>query len=211
MAGQIAKLQDAAQVIGSAGSDDKVKLVEEYGYDAACNYKNGPVAEQLTQAAPDGTDVFFDNVGGDRVTCPLLVMWGTEGFVGRHYDVAAVWRPYATDRSTTAITSAGNFLAEDAPVATAAALTQFLRWPWQHPLPARPRSPAPRRARRRPGGWSGQAGRVPTDRHNESMAVITCRCAPPVSCEGNHITTILQLRVRRIKTFNLHRPAPRPA
>lgn len=64
---------------------------------------------------------------GDRVTCPLLVMWGTEGFVGRHYDVAAVWRSYATDMSTTAIASAGHFLAEEAPAATAAALTKFLR------------------------------------------------------------------------------------
>ena len=60
VAGQIAKLQGAARVIGSAGSDDKVKLLtEEYGYDAAFNYKNGLGAEQLAQAAPDGIDVFF--------------------------------------------------------------------------------------------------------------------------------------------------------
>ncbi|MEJ3747830.1 alpha/beta hydrolase [Actinomycetes bacterium KLBMP 9797] len=65
--------------------------------------------------------------GGDRITCPLLVMWGTAGFVGRHYDVAAVWQAYATDVSTNAITSAGHFLAEEAPAATAAALSQFLR------------------------------------------------------------------------------------
>ncbi|MGN9841295.1 NADP-dependent oxidoreductase [Nonomuraea sp. H19] len=72
MAGQIAKLQGAARVIGSAGSDDKVKLlVEEYGYDAAFNYKNGPVAEQLAQAAPDGIDVFFDNVGGEHLEAAI--------------------------------------------------------------------------------------------------------------------------------------------
>jgi NADPH-dependent curcumin reductase CurA len=72
MAGQIAKLKGAARVIGSAGSDDKVKLlVEEYGYDAAFNYKNGPVAEQLAQAAPDGIDVFFDNVGGDHLEAAI--------------------------------------------------------------------------------------------------------------------------------------------
>ncbi|MGN9841297.1 alpha/beta hydrolase [Nonomuraea sp. H19] len=65
--------------------------------------------------------------GGDRVTCPLLVMWGTAGFVGRHYDVAAVWRSYATDMSTAAVAASGHFLAEEAPAATAAALTQFLR------------------------------------------------------------------------------------
>jgi len=64
---------------------------------------------------------------GDRVTCPLLVMWGTAGFVGRHYDVADVWQSYATHISTTAVASSGHFLAEEAPAATAAALTQFLR------------------------------------------------------------------------------------
>lgn len=51
--GQIAKLKGASRVIGSAGSDEKVKLlVEEYGFDAAFNYKNGPVSEQLREAAP---------------------------------------------------------------------------------------------------------------------------------------------------------------
>lgn len=54
-------------------------------------------------------------------------MWGTAGFVGRHYDVAAVWRSYATDMSTAAVASSGHFLAEEAPAATADALTQFLR------------------------------------------------------------------------------------
>ncbi|MEV8086049.1 NADP-dependent oxidoreductase [Streptomyces nigra] len=66
--GQIARLKGASRVIGSAGSDEKVKLlVEEYGFDAAFNYKNGPVAEQLKQAAPDGIDVYFDNVGGEHL------------------------------------------------------------------------------------------------------------------------------------------------
>jgi haloacetate dehalogenase len=53
-------------------------------------------------------------------------MWGTEGFVGRHYDVAAVWRSYATDVSAVAVASAGHFLAEEAPAATTAALARSL-------------------------------------------------------------------------------------
>ncbi|MEU2304817.1 NADP-dependent oxidoreductase [Streptomyces misionensis] len=70
--GQIAKLKGAARVIGSAGSDDKVRLlVEEYGFDAAFNYKKGPVAEQLRAAAPDGIDVYFDNVGGDHLEAAI--------------------------------------------------------------------------------------------------------------------------------------------
>ncbi|MFJ8080944.1 NADP-dependent oxidoreductase [Streptomyces sp. NPDC096205] len=70
--GQMAKLKGASRVIGSAGSDDKVKLlVEEYGFDAAFNYKNGSVAEQLREAAPDGVDVYFDNVGGDHLEAAI--------------------------------------------------------------------------------------------------------------------------------------------
>ncbi|MFB7085597.1 NADP-dependent oxidoreductase [Streptomyces sp. NPDC056296] len=66
--GQIAKLKGAARVVGSAGSAEKVKLlVDEYGFDAAFNYKDGPVSEQLRNAAPDGVDVYFDNVGGDHL------------------------------------------------------------------------------------------------------------------------------------------------
>ncbi len=70
--GQIARLKGASRVIGSAGSDDKVKLlIEEYGFDAAFNYKNGSVSEQLREAAPDGVDVYFDNVGGDHLEAAI--------------------------------------------------------------------------------------------------------------------------------------------
>ncbi|MFJ6660244.1 NADP-dependent oxidoreductase [Streptomyces sp. NPDC091377] len=66
--GQLAKLKGAGRVIGSAGSAEKVALLrEEYGFDAAFNYKDGPVAEQLRAAAPDGIDIYFDNVGGDHL------------------------------------------------------------------------------------------------------------------------------------------------
>jgi hypothetical protein len=63
--GQIARLKGASRVIGSAGSDEKVRLlVEEYGFDAAFNYKDGPVAQQLREATPDGIYVYFYIVGG---------------------------------------------------------------------------------------------------------------------------------------------------
>ncbi|OPF70805.1 NADP-dependent oxidoreductase [Streptomyces antioxidans] len=70
--GQIAKLKGASRVIGSAGSDEKVRvLLDEYGFDAAFNYKDGPVAEQLKAAAPDGIDVYFDNVGGEHLEAAI--------------------------------------------------------------------------------------------------------------------------------------------
>ncbi|MFD4480504.1 MAG: NADP-dependent oxidoreductase [Streptomyces sp.] len=74
--GQMAKLKGASRVIGSAGSDEKVKhLVEELGFDAAFNYKDPrPVVEQLKEAAPDGIDVYFDNVGGEHLEAAISRM-----------------------------------------------------------------------------------------------------------------------------------------
>ncbi len=70
--GQLARLLGASRVIGSAGSAAKVALLhEKYGFDAAFNYHDGEVRELLAQAAPDGLDVYFDNVGGDHLTAAL--------------------------------------------------------------------------------------------------------------------------------------------
>lgn len=69
--GQIAKASGASRVIGSAGSDDKVRRLLELGFDAAFNYNDGPVAQQLQETAPDGIDVYFDNVGGDHLEAAI--------------------------------------------------------------------------------------------------------------------------------------------
>ena len=74
MAGQLAKLR-GCRVIGSSGSEEKVKrLLEECGFDAAFNYKTGPVLDQLKLAAPDGIDVYFDNVGGESLEAALSAL-----------------------------------------------------------------------------------------------------------------------------------------
>jgi hypothetical protein len=74
-AGQIARLLGAGRVVGSAGSAQKVALLTgKYGYDAAFDYTSAPVREQLAAAAPDGIDVFFDNVGGDHLEAALDVL-----------------------------------------------------------------------------------------------------------------------------------------
>ena len=73
-AGQLAKLR-GCRVIGSAGSEQKVKhLLDDCGFDAAFNYKTGPVLEQLNHAAPDGIDVYFDNVGGESLEAALSAL-----------------------------------------------------------------------------------------------------------------------------------------
>ncbi|MER6911003.1 NADP-dependent oxidoreductase [Streptomyces sp. NPDC000594] len=72
LVGQLARIKGASRVIGSAGSEAKVKLLtEEYGFDAAFNYKSGPVGELLREAAPDGIDLYFDNVGGDHLEAAI--------------------------------------------------------------------------------------------------------------------------------------------
>ncbi|MBT0960046.1 alpha/beta fold hydrolase [Denitromonas iodatirespirans] len=63
-----------------------------------------------------------------RIACPLLVLWGDQGFVQRSYDVLAVWREYARDVRGHAVHS-GHFLPEEAPGEVIAALRDFFKEP----------------------------------------------------------------------------------
>jgi NADPH-dependent curcumin reductase CurA len=71
LAGQIAKLRGASHVVGSAGTAAKVAYLGELGFDAAFNYKDGPANKLLKDAAPDGIDVYFDNVGGEQLEAAI--------------------------------------------------------------------------------------------------------------------------------------------
>ncbi|RRO20521.1 NADP-dependent oxidoreductase [Saccharopolyspora rhizosphaerae] len=74
-AGQLARHLGAGRVIGSTGDPDKARwLTDELGFDAAINYREGPVSEQLAEAAPEGIDLFFDNVGGEHLEAALGAM-----------------------------------------------------------------------------------------------------------------------------------------
>jgi NADPH-dependent curcumin reductase CurA len=63
---QIAKA-NGMNVVGSAGGPDKCDYVRSLGADAVIDYKAGSLLKQLVAAAPDGIDVYFDNVGGDHL------------------------------------------------------------------------------------------------------------------------------------------------
>jgi NADPH-dependent curcumin reductase CurA len=70
--GQVARALGASRVIGSAGSQEKVDhLLNDLGFDAAFNYKDGKVSALLREAAPDGIDVYFDNVGGEHLEAAI--------------------------------------------------------------------------------------------------------------------------------------------
>jgi len=65
LVGQIGKIK-GLRVIGITGSNEKAQwITEELGFDYAINYKTADVAEELKQAAPNGVDCYFDNVGGE--------------------------------------------------------------------------------------------------------------------------------------------------
>ncbi|XP_055376423.1 prostaglandin reductase 1-like [Condylostylus longicornis] len=65
LVGQIAKIKQC-KVIGFTGADDKCEwLVKECGFDYAFNYKTCDILQTLKNAAPNGIDCYFDNVGGE--------------------------------------------------------------------------------------------------------------------------------------------------
>jgi NADPH-dependent curcumin reductase CurA len=71
LAGQMAKLLGASTVVGSAGSASKVEYALELGFDAAFDYHDGPVRHSLRRVAPDGIDLYFDNVGGEHLEAAI--------------------------------------------------------------------------------------------------------------------------------------------
>jgi NADPH-dependent curcumin reductase CurA len=75
MVGQIAKIK-GCRAIGIAGGAEKCRrLTEDYGFDAAIDYRGKDVAaltEAIGAAAPDGVDVIFENVGGDILDAGLM-------------------------------------------------------------------------------------------------------------------------------------------
>ena len=68
--GQLAKAR-GCRVVGIAGGPEKCAWLREIGFDEAIDYKTDNPLERLREAAPDGIDVFFDNVGGDTLDAGL--------------------------------------------------------------------------------------------------------------------------------------------
>nr|WP_192772276.1 NADP-dependent oxidoreductase [Plantactinospora soyae] len=85
VAGQLARKLGAGTVIGSAGGPEKARrLVDDFGFDVAIDYRAGSVARQLAAAVPGGIDVYLDNVGGDQLAAAIgaLHVGGRVALVG---------------------------------------------------------------------------------------------------------------------------------
>jgi len=75
--GQIAKIK-GCKVIGSCGSEEKMKYAQSIGYDGVFNYKTQDYNEALKRLAPEGIDCYFDNVGG-KLSSAVLHHMNTKG------------------------------------------------------------------------------------------------------------------------------------
>lgn len=67
-----------------------------------------------------------DREAGHRIECPLHLIWGARGLVGRHYDVTGVWQTYADGPVTGTAIDCGHFVPEEKPAETLADLEAFL-------------------------------------------------------------------------------------
>jgi NADPH-dependent curcumin reductase CurA len=74
LVGQLAKME-GLRVVGSVGSDEKLAFImEELGFDDGFNYKKENINEALKRMAPEGLDIYFDNVGGEQLDAALAAM-----------------------------------------------------------------------------------------------------------------------------------------
>ena len=75
LVGQLARLKGASWVVGSAGGPEKTAwLLDDAGFNAAIDYKATPIRKGLAEAAPEGIDVYFDNVGGDHLEAAITAL-----------------------------------------------------------------------------------------------------------------------------------------
>jgi haloacetate dehalogenase len=109
-----------------AGASIEPEVMEDY---VRCFRDPRTIAASCADyRAAASTDLVHDDetfAAGQKVDCPVLALWGTQGFVGRGYEPLGVWQQYATDVRGTALPT-GHFLPEEAPELVVEALRDFL-------------------------------------------------------------------------------------
>jgi haloacetate dehalogenase len=109
-----------------AGASIEPEVMEDY---VRCFRDPRTIAASCADyRAAASADLVHDDetfAAGQKVDCPVLALWGTQGFVGRGYEPLGVWQQYATDVRGTALPT-GHFLPEEAPELVVEALRDFL-------------------------------------------------------------------------------------
>ena len=62
------------KVIGSVGDDGKLDFIKQNGFDDGFNYKKEKPADALKRLAPQGIDIYYDNVGGEQLEAAIAAM-----------------------------------------------------------------------------------------------------------------------------------------
>jgi NADPH-dependent curcumin reductase CurA len=73
LVGQLAK-HEGLRVIGSVGNDEKLQYIKDLGFDDGFNYKTEKPIDALHRLAPDGVDIYYENVGGEQLEAALECM-----------------------------------------------------------------------------------------------------------------------------------------
>ncbi|WP_103885151.1 NADP-dependent oxidoreductase [Actinacidiphila yanglinensis] len=96
--GRLARLMGAGRLVGSTGSAAKAAhLTGQVGYDEVFDHRSGPSAELLARAAPDGIDLYMDNVGGEQLEAAIssLRPYGRIVRIGTISQYNSTGTPYA--------------------------------------------------------------------------------------------------------------------
>ena len=138
-----------ARVVGSAGTTEKVAWLDELGLDGVFDYRESPTRDALRELAPDGIDVYFDNVGGETLEAAI-------GAMRRSRPHRRLWLDLAVQRDRGAAGAAQSVHRRDE--APADAGLPRLR-------PRRPVPGVPRGGRRRASGRNDPLSRDDRRRH----------------------------------------------
>jgi haloacetate dehalogenase len=113
------------QLLGE-GASIEPEVMEDY---VRCFRDPGTVAGSCADfRSTAGIDLVHDDetfAAGQKVDCPVLVLWATQGRVGPHFDPLQIWQQYAPDARGQAMPT-GHYIAEEAPGQVTAALRGFL-------------------------------------------------------------------------------------
>ena len=93
LVGQLAK-REGMRVIGSVGSHEKLEFIKkDLGFNDGFNYKKTKASEALKEMAPNGVDIYYENVGGEQLDAALVAM-NNHGRIGMYLFAPSTCMPF---------------------------------------------------------------------------------------------------------------------